>query len=413
MSPSGAEDACNRPCGAAAATAEPPRRVLMIAPTPFFADRGCHVRIYEELHELSRRGHAVELCTYHHGGEAPGVVTRRIPRIPWYRKLEAGPSWHKLYLDLLLLILVIRRAWKFRPDVLYAHLHEGAFIGYFASKLFRLPLIFDYQGSLAGEILDHGFVPRSSLRHRLFQRVEAWIEKRADVAVANGAAAAERMRQKNTFRGPIVTVCDAVDPAVFRPLPRDPLLRSRLGIPEGRRVVAFLGLLNAYQGVDALLEAAVAVVRRKPDTHFLIMGYPHVEVYEKRAADLGITPHVSFPGRVPYFDAAAYLALADVAVAPKLSASEANGKVLNYMACSLPVVVFDRPVDREILGDAGVFAPRGDTEALADLLLELLADNGRCLRLAQKGRERIDNQFSWHRVGAELERTIELALALQ
>ena len=30
-------------------------KVLMIAPTPFFADRGCHVKILEEVRALSRR----------------------------------------------------------------------------------------------------------------------------------------------------------------------------------------------------------------------------------------------------------------------------------------------------------------------------------------------------------------------
>ncbi len=25
----------------------PPLKILVLAPTPFFADRGCHVRIYE------------------------------------------------------------------------------------------------------------------------------------------------------------------------------------------------------------------------------------------------------------------------------------------------------------------------------------------------------------------------------
>ena len=74
----------------------------MLAPTPFFADRGCHVRIYEEARTLAALGHRVEIVTYHIGRDLPGIITHRIPAIPWYRKLEAGPSWHKPYLDILL-----------------------------------------------------------------------------------------------------------------------------------------------------------------------------------------------------------------------------------------------------------------------------------------------------------------------
>ena len=38
-------------------------RVLMIAPTPFFSDRGCHVRILEEARALQRAGAAVTIGT--------------------------------------------------------------------------------------------------------------------------------------------------------------------------------------------------------------------------------------------------------------------------------------------------------------------------------------------------------------
>ncbi|MGC8833187.1 MAG: glycosyltransferase family 4 protein, partial [Armatimonadota bacterium] len=76
-----------------------PHRILMVAPTPFFADRGCHVRILEEARALQNIGHKVVVVTYHNGRNVPGVEVRRIPRIPWYKKLEAGPSIHKCYLD--------------------------------------------------------------------------------------------------------------------------------------------------------------------------------------------------------------------------------------------------------------------------------------------------------------------------
>ena len=42
-------------------------KVLMIAPTQFFADRGCHIRILEEIRALKRLGHKLELLTYHSG----------------------------------------------------------------------------------------------------------------------------------------------------------------------------------------------------------------------------------------------------------------------------------------------------------------------------------------------------------
>ncbi len=70
-------------------------KVLMIAPTPFFADRGCHVKILEEVRALSRRNIDVKVVTYHIGRNIEGVDIQRIVKVPWYKKLEAGPSIYK------------------------------------------------------------------------------------------------------------------------------------------------------------------------------------------------------------------------------------------------------------------------------------------------------------------------------
>ena len=48
--------------------------VLAIAPTSFFADYGCHVRILEEARALQRRGHRVTVCTYHSGRDPEGIT---------------------------------------------------------------------------------------------------------------------------------------------------------------------------------------------------------------------------------------------------------------------------------------------------------------------------------------------------
>lgn len=52
-------------------------KVLMIAPTSFFADYGCHVRILEEAQYLRDAGHKVVICTYHLGRDPEGVMIHR------------------------------------------------------------------------------------------------------------------------------------------------------------------------------------------------------------------------------------------------------------------------------------------------------------------------------------------------
>jgi glycosyltransferase involved in cell wall biosynthesis len=136
---------------------------------------------------------------------------------------------------------------------------------------------------------------------------------------------------------------------------------------------------------------------------FLIGGFPAVEHYRRMAADLGLSDRVVFTGKVPYEQTPARLALGDVAVAPKLSATEGSGKILNYMAMELPTLAFDTPVSREYLGKFGVYAePAGDVLALADGLQGLLERSDHWPALGRALRERAAQHFSWERTGRHL-----------
>jgi glycosyltransferase involved in cell wall biosynthesis len=168
-------------------------------------------------------------------------------------------------------------------------------------------------------------------------------------------------------------------------------------------VVVYVGVLAPYQGINVLLEAAQQVVAALPDTHFLIMGYPGVDRYQALAHSLGVADHVTLPGRILYRDLHAYLALGDVAVAPKMSETEGSGKIPNYMAMGLPIVTFDTPVSREYLGEIGIYARFGSTGDLAAKLRLALEQREWVMRLGRFGRERAVRELSYGRSGLEIE----------
>lgn len=376
-------------------------KILMLAPTPFFADRGCHVRIYEEARALMACGHEVRIATYHLGRDMAGIATDRTLRIPWYRKLSAGPSWHKPYLDILLFFTALRAARRMRPDLIHAHLHEGAFFGVFLKKILGIPLLFDCQGSLTGELADHGFARKGSLLYRFFALLEGWINRNADAIItSSGAGRDDLVGRWGVPARKVTALMDGVDTAVFRPYPRDEV-RRRLGIAPHVPLVVFLGVLNRYQGIDLLLSAMVILKAKGSPVRFLVMGFPD-EGYREKARELGVDDMVTFTGRIDYGKAPACLSAGDMAVSPKISLTEANGKLFNYMACGLPTVVFDTPINREILGDAGVYARFGDAADLADRIEALAADAAGRDRLGQQVRDRAEKEHSWRARGEQL-----------
>jgi glycosyltransferase involved in cell wall biosynthesis len=172
-------------------------------------------------------------------------------------------------------------------------------------------------------------------------------------------------------------------------------------------VIVYLGLLNRYQGLDLLLQAAVKLKNKNLDFQMLVMGYP-LSYYPERARSLGLDKQLKFTGRMDYNQAQKWLALGDIAVAPKIARSESNGKVLNYLAMGIPMVCFDKPVNRELAGDCAEYAaydPDSEdksSEALAQGMAKLLNDPGRRKELSAKSRERALQQFSWQAVAGRI-----------
>jgi glycosyltransferase involved in cell wall biosynthesis len=373
----------------------------MLAPTPFFADRGCHVRIYEEARVVQSLGNTVEIVTYHIGRDLPGITTHRIPQIPWYTKLEAGPSWHKPYLDVLVFFKTLSVARRLKPDLIHAHLHEGAFIGILLKKILRIPLLFDCQGSLTGEIVDHGFVGKGSFAAAIFGWIESFINRSVDTIITSSTPAADELVSSWGVPKRLVTaVTDGVNTAEFFPSDKA-AARKMLNIPEQVQVAAFLGLFNSYQGVDLLLEVIGILKQRGRKIHFLLMGFPDGK-YRQLAVDKDIDDLITFTGKVDYAQASRFLSAADIALSPKISLTEANGKLFNYMACGLPCLVFETPVNREILGDTGIYAVFADPVDFADKLEALLVDADHCVEIGRRSREKAVSEHSWDSRGETL-----------
>jgi glycosyltransferase involved in cell wall biosynthesis len=309
----------------------------------------------------------------------------------------------------MLAIMSIGHVLRNRPDVIHGHLHEGALLGWFLSKLTGAPLVFDFQGSLTSEMLDHGFLRgEDSLAYRPLLWLETRIDRAASVLLTSSQHAANLLKREfgipkeRVYPTPDCVNTDAFSPQVLSGSEREALKRE-LGLPPDKQVIVYLGLLAEYQGIGLLLEAIQQLKREREGFHLLLMGYPSVEHYQVRATELGVSDAVTFTDRIPYEDAPRYLALGDLAVAPKISATEGSGKILNYMSMALPTAAFDTPVGREYLGDWGLYAQEPTAPALAALLGQMLdMPVAERADLGQRLRERAKALFSWERAGEQM-----------
>ena len=383
-------------------------RVLMVAPTSFFSDYGGHIRILEESYTLQELGQELAIVTYYKGSDMPGLDIRRTSPLPYRTDYEVGSSRHKLAFDVYLAAKTIKEGLRFRPDVIHGHMHEGALIGGVLAKMLRVPLVFDFQGSLTAEMVDHHFLDNNgrlfSVAHRLERFITDWFPDAvltSSIHASNVLHEEFKIPQARIHALPDCANTTRFDPTNFSAEAKNQL-KKQLGIPLDCTIIAYLGLMTDYQGVPHLIETAVHLKAADENVHFLMMGYPNVNHYQDIAQNRDVADIMTFTGKVEYRDAPLYLSLGDIAVAPKMSTTEGSGKVLNYMALAQPIVAYDSPVHREYLADLGVYAPLGNVAAFTEALQTLLHNPAKQKKLGDCLRQRAIEKYSWQRAGRQI-----------
>lgn len=377
---------------------------LHIAPTPFFADRGCHIRIRNEIEALRDCGVRVILCTYPLGADQEGIDIRRTARIPGYTRVDAGFSPFRFPADLLLFLLVLRTAWRERPDVLHGHLHEGALIGWAVRLcLFwrRLPVIMDMQGSLSGELVGYGTVCGTGRLVRLVRRVERCICRLPQLFFCSSPRSLDLLRRDFGVAEERLVLLNDVVPDRFFADQEQAALRQQLDLPAERTVVLYSGSLLPGKGLGHVLDAIAELQGQRPDLFFVLVGYPVDEV-RTQLETRGLADSVRLVGRVAYDELPRWLAVADIALEPKEEVSgEASGKVLHYLAAGLPVVCFDTVNNRDLLGELGYYA-RANGPSFAAAILQAADDPAGRQARGRAGREAVQRTHSFAGIRAIL-----------
>lgn len=384
-------------------------KILIVAPTPFFADRGTHIRILEEALALEKRDHEITIATYHIGKEINAKIktridVRRILRLLfWYKKLEAGPDWQKIILDLMLIRKVFYLARTQKPDIIHGHLHEGVIIGWLVQKLLfwrKIKLVADFHGSLTKEMVSHQYLSGGILKS-IFKRVERFINNLGDFAITSSGENTKEILQMRKDKQ-VETVLDGVNLDHYQNLPDKKELRAEFALPADKTIVAYTGALVMNKGIQYLLEAIPLVLARQPEVFFLIGGFP-VAGARDFVTKNKLEKNVKIISPLDYFILPRVLGASNIGIDPKDSATrQASGKILQYMAAGLPVVCFDRENNREYLAEGASYSREISGRALAEKILELTSDMEVAAKKGGDNRMRVRN-FSWDRSAEKIE----------
>lgn len=360
--------------------------MLVIAPTPYFSDRGCHIRIAEELQCLYAAGHTAVVYTYHLGRNVGPAPIHRHRRIPWYHKTSAGPSWHKFYLDALLVFKILRTVRRGQFDIIHAHLHEGVAIGWLVARWFHLPLVADLQSQLTAELKSYGWTLPGLAR--LVRWCEGSLVKRADwIFVSAPQALTLLQNYYPQSRAKMELLLDGV--AALPP--------ARL-TPEASQVVPtiiYAGGMSQAKGMPVLVSALEQLTDQGLAFKVQLIGVLPTEL-RHRLNNSSLKERIENIKHIPYEHLSTLLQQADIGVDPKPpTSSESSGKIMNYMAAGLATVAFRSSTTLQLVAEAGSLVTEPTATALAETLKTLLQDKAQRTQLGQAARQRIQNHFLW------------------
>lgn len=364
-------------------------RILLLAPHPFYLERGTPIAVNLLLGALSEAGHTVDLLTYHEGSDVryPGLTIHRIPRPPFVRRVGPGPTWKKIVCDLAMARAASRLARQNAYDLVHA-VEESAFMAASIRRRYGVPYVYDMDSSMGRQIVEKfGFfsflLPALTRLERIPLRgalaVVPVCDALADIARTEGA------RQVFVLRD--VSLLGPVDPAA-----RD-ALAARL--PAGFRFM-YVGNLERYQGLDLLLDSFAIFTRQGGRASLVVAGGNDADVnrYRRKADFLELGGRVVFIGPQPVGHMATLFDLADVLVSPRIKGNNTPMKIYSYLASGKAVLATDLPTHTQVLTPGVALLAPPEADAFAAAMSKLAGDPALRAQLGAAGRALADRDYS-------------------
>jgi glycosyltransferase involved in cell wall biosynthesis len=267
-----------------------------------------------------------------------------------------------------------------RVHVLHAHKFGSNVWGTLMGRMARVPVVlahehtWSYIGQPLRRFLDRELVARGADRFIAVSRED----RRRMIEV-------ERIDPARTLFLP--------NGVPASPSPSGHDVRGELGIARDVPVIGTVGVMRPQKAHHVLLRATAELVGRWPGIQVLFVGDgPERQPLEQLARELDVQDTVRFLGHRT--DVPDVLRALDVAVC----CSDFEGSplaVMEYMDAALPVVSTAVGGVPDLIepGVHGLLVPAGEPAAIADAVVELLADPVRAHAMGARGRERRRSEF--------------------
>lgn len=384
----------------------------MMAPHPFYQERGTPIAVDLLLKSLSQSGHTVDVITFPEGEDRvyPGVSYHRVKPIGNIEGVRPGFSIKKLYLDLFIFMKFFTLMFRRRYDVVHA-VEESVYMAMLLCPLYRTPYIYDMDSSMVTQLIDKAPVLRKIEGFLRF--IESLPARYAKVVVPCCDALANDVKPYRLNKDkPIIALKDIslLDKSQKTPSSginiQEYVAQNSLKIrgdevetakAAPQKVLMYIGNLETYQGIDLMIEGFAKACSRLNDLALVIVGgeEQHIDAYKLKAESLGLGEQVYFLGKQPVSDLYSLMLQSDILLSPRTQGINTPMKVYSYLDSGIPVLATRLPTHTQVMNDDNTMLVEPDATSFAQGVEDLLSDSALCFSLTSNAAEFVRKEHSW------------------
>lgn len=285
-----------------------------------------------------------------------------------------------------------------RPDVVVATSPQFfvGVAGALVAKIKRRPFVLEIRDLWPKSIVELGQLGPGPILSAL-EALERWLYRSADGVVVNTRTFHDHITARGVASESIELVYNGIDPALFKPRPKNRELLARHGL-ENRFTIAYVGTLGLAHGLTLLVDVAERFASR-PEIQFVLIGdgadREKIEAdVAKRGLEnfhmLGLQPRDAMPDWIASIDVLLVM-LRDLPVFETVIPS----KIFEFLAQERPVILAAKGEIRRMMAEAGgalVIDPEV-ADQLVRAIDEVIANPAAAAGRAEKGRHWVESGF--------------------
>lgn len=365
-------------------------KILLIAPHPFYKERGTPIAVKLLIETLCEAKHNVDLITFNEGEDitVDGLNIYRIPNLPFIKDVPIGFSIKKIIADVFITTKMIGLLRKNKYDVIHA-VEEAIFSAAFLNKFFHKKLVYDMDSSMADQLIEkwEGLKKFSGLLNGF----EKWATKNSTAVIP----VCKYLANKVDLFSPETEVQILEDIAFDPDYSKNQNEDIRTLFPVNSVIAMYIGNLEHYQGIDLMLEGVAKVNSKVNFSIAIIGGNPEsIMYYENKSKNLFIDQKINFLGTRSLDQLPFLLEQADILVSPRTKGKNTPMKVYSYLASGVPVLATNIDSHTQAMSDkeAKLFNPT--PEGFAKAFEELLESKSERKRIGEAGKKLAEENYS-------------------